>query len=131
MIGRPPSDVPALRSPWWDLPARMGVATGVVLLITAAASLIGAKWSGLLSTLPVFGLVMGVFSHRTGGPAAAHALLRGFVVGSFGAAAFFLAVGGLIEHLGLVVAYGVAILAGLGLVALCQWLISPGRRRLT
>jgi hypothetical protein len=129
MIGRPLSDAPALRSPWWDIPARMSVALGVVLLITAAASYIGAKWSGLLSTVPVFGLVMGVFSHRTGGVAAAHALLRGFVVGSLGAAAFFLVVGALIESTSLVVTYCAAIAAGLSLVGVSQWWLSAAKRR--
>jgi hypothetical protein len=66
----------------WDLPVRMLVATVMVLGLTAAAPTLGPTWSGLLSPLPVFALVLGIFTHRTQGPIAAASLLRGVVVGS-------------------------------------------------
>ena len=94
------------------------MAAGAVLLITAAAEIIGPTWSGLLATLPVFACVMGVFSHRHGGHRAAHGVLRGIAVGALGSAAFFLLVGALVEHVDLVVSYVVAMVFSLGVAGL-------------
>jgi hypothetical protein len=118
IIGQPASDLPVLPPPWWDTPARMVVAAGAVILITAAAEIIGSTWSGLLATLPVFACVMGVFSHRHGGHRAAHGALRGIAVGALGSAAFFLVVGTLVEHVDLVVSYVVAVVFALGVAGL-------------
>jgi hypothetical protein len=78
--------------PRWEIPARMLVATGVVLAITAAAPVIGPRLAGLLSPLPVFGIVLAVFSHQAHGPTAAVGVLDGLVVGLLAPAVFFLAV---------------------------------------
>ena len=123
LIGNPPTERPSVKLPWWDIPARMSVASVMVLSVTGVAGIIGAKWSGLLSSLPIFGLVMGVFSHRIGGPVAAHALLRGFVVGALGAATFFTVVSLNFEQTSLPMTYGAATLAGLGVVALSQTIL--------
>ncbi|HJU03328.1 MAG TPA: hypothetical protein VJ966_19190 [Actinomycetes bacterium] len=64
--------------PRWDLAARMLVATGVVVAITAAAPVIGPRLAGLLSPLPVFGIVLALFSHQAHGPAAAVGSLTGW-----------------------------------------------------
>jgi len=120
IIGPAPAEQPSPPVASWDLPARMGVAALAVWLITAASSRIGPTWSGLLSTLPIFGFVMGVFSHRHGGAVAAHCVLRGFAVGALGAATFFSVVGAFIERLPLLAGYPIAIVAGLGVVALGQ-----------
>jgi hypothetical protein len=112
-IGRPATRAPEMSPPWWDLPAQMATAAAAVILITAAAQLIGPMWSGLLATLPVFSCVMGVFSHRHAGYSAAHGLLRGIVVGALGAAAFFLVVGSLVRSGPLAVTYASATIAAL------------------
>jgi hypothetical protein len=98
--------------PGWDLPARMLVATGVVFGITAAAPVIGAQLAGLLSPLPVFGIVLAVFSHQAHGPTAAVGVLDGLVVGLLAPAVFFLAVAVALPALGLV-AFAVATVAAL------------------
>lgn len=98
--------------PGWDLPARMLVATGVVLAITAAAPVIGPRLAGLLSPLPVFGIVLAVFSHHAHGPAAAVGVLDGLVIGLLAPAMFFLAVALALPALGLV-AFAVATIAAL------------------
>jgi hypothetical protein len=100
------------KPPRWDLPARMLVATGVVLTITAAAPVIGPQLAGLLSPLPVFGIVLAVFSHHAQGPAAAVGVLDGLVVGLLAPAVFFLAVAVGLPALGLV-AFAVATVAAL------------------
>jgi hypothetical protein len=120
-MGRPPHGArPRLRAPWWDIPARMVVATAVVLAITGAASLLGAKWSGLLSTLPVYALVMGVFSHTHGGAAAAQAFLRGVAIGALGSAGFLLVVAATVQNVSLVATYALASVASVALAALSQ-----------
>ena len=130
LIGRP-SGPQSLRTaaPWWDVPARMMVATLIVVLVTGAASFLGAKWSGLLSTLPVYALVMGVFSHTHGGADAAHTFLRGVTVGAVGAAMFLLVVAALIEHIPLFATYSIATLLGITLAALSQAILTTVSHR--
>jgi hypothetical protein len=98
--------------PRWDLPARMLVATGVVFAIAAAAPAIGPQLAGLLSPLPVFGIVLAVFSHHAHGPTAAVGVLDGLVIGLLAPAVFFLAVAVGLPALGLV-AFAVATVAAL------------------
>jgi hypothetical protein len=117
-IGQPAAGTPSLSPPWWDTPGRMATAALAVILITGAAGFIGPTWSGLLSTLPVFACVMGVFSHRHSGYEAAHGLLRGIAVGALGAASFFLVVAAFIETVSLSVTYAVAIVVALSVAAL-------------
>ena len=99
--------------PWWDLPLRIGAATGTVLVITMAAARLGATWSGLLSPFPVFSSVLAAFAHHVSGAAAAVRLQRGVVIGTFAFAAFFLVVAEWVTAHGLVVTY-----AGATIVAL-------------
>jgi hypothetical protein len=101
------------RPPWWDLPGRMAVATGIVLVLTTSAPVIGARWTGLLSPFPVFALVLGAFTHRTQGAAAAADLLRGIVLGSLAHATMFALVAGMLVSRGAVWTYSVAAVAAL------------------
>ena len=57
--------------PRWDLPARMVLATAVVLALTALAPRLGARWSGLLATYPLFAAILTAFGHRMQGAGAA------------------------------------------------------------
>ena len=107
----------------------MIVATAIVLLITGAATFLGATWSGLLSTLPVYALVMGIFSHSHGGAAAAQSFLRGVAVGALGAAMFLFVVANQVEHASLIVTYCSASVASIGLAALSQAMFSRIARR--
>jgi len=54
--------VASAKPPRWDIPVRMIVATAETLAITAAAPVIGPALAGRLSPLPVFGIVLAVFS---------------------------------------------------------------------
>jgi hypothetical protein len=80
-VGPPISNMPPL--PWWDVPLRMLATTGLVLLLTGAATQLGPELSGLLSPFPVFASVLVAFTHRHAGSGAAQQLLRGVVIGSF------------------------------------------------
>jgi hypothetical protein len=96
------------------LPLRMLIATTILIAITTAASLLGPKWSGLLSPFPVFTFVMVAFAHSQGGSAAAGRFIRGVVRGLFGYLAFFLVVSQLVTQGNLAVAYGLAAVVALG-----------------
>ena len=128
IIGPPSTAATTLRAPWWDIPARMLVAAAAVLLITGFARVVGPRWSGLLSTMPIFAAVMGVFSHRHGGAAAAHAVLRGIAVGALGAATFFLTVGVMLERLGTALTYSVAVTACVAVAGLTHMLVRSHAR---
>src|SRR5262249_21296584 len=54
-------------SPRWDLPARMIVATGFVLLLTGLAPVLGPRLTGLLSPFPIYAAVLTIFAQRGGG----------------------------------------------------------------
>jgi hypothetical protein len=94
--------------PRWDLPVRMVVATGVVIVITSAAPILGPQQSGLLTTYPVYASVLAVFAHaQRGGAAAAH-VVRGLCYGIIAFATFFLAIGALVDRLGILSAFAAA-----------------------
>ena len=113
-LGKPQAGGRSVPLPWWDLPLRMVIATGLLLSITGLAGQLGPKWSGLLSPFPVFTFVMAVFSHRQGGPEATWRLVRGVLSGVFSYLAFFLVVGLLIDKANLWLVYLLATLTALG-----------------
>jgi len=101
-------------TPWWDLPARMVVATAFVLALTGCARTLGPQLSGLLAPFPVYGVVLAAFTQRQDGPVAASRLLLGNVLGSFAFLAFFLVAANGLERGFLVWSY---VLAAAGAVA--------------
>ena len=120
LLGKPAVPTPARGVSWWDLPARMLVATALVLLISWGAGWLGPQWSGLLASLPVMSSVLGAFTHRCFGAHAAQALLRGVCVSAFGVLAFYVVVGSLPGRLGIALAYVVAACAALLVTAACR-----------
>ena len=104
-------------APWWDLPARIVLATVLVLLITTGAGTLGPRWSGLLSPFPIFSFVMATFTHSQGGAAAVWRWIRGVLAGLFSYAAFFLVVALLVERTSLWVVYALAAASALSLNA--------------
>src|SRR5262249_8218531 len=72
---------PATPAPRWDLPARMVLATTVVLALTALAPWLGARLAGLLATYPLFAAILTAFGHRIQGVGAALGVLRGLLFG--------------------------------------------------
>ena len=113
----------AVTPPRWDLPLRMLVATGLVVALTVAAELLGARWSGMLSPFPTFPAVLAPFTHRHGDAAAAQTLLRAVLRGSFAIVAFALVVATLLSrwpHAPLVWTYAAATAAALAASALSR-----------
>ena len=102
---RPPGGA---RLPRWDIPARMTVTTGLVLLLTSLAPAVGPRLAGLLATFPLYAAILTVFAHDLEGPAAAVEVLRGLLLGLFSFAAFFVVLSGLIERVGVAPAFAAA-----------------------
>jgi len=100
-------------SGWWDIPARMILATLFVIVLTAIAPALGPQLSGLLATYPMYITILATFTHAGQGAGAAIRLVRGALLGIFSLAAFFLVVTLLLERAGIFVAFGSATVAAL------------------
>ena len=99
------------RLPRWDIPARMVITTVLVVLLTEAAPLLGARLSGVLATFPLYAAIMTVFAHRLQGAGAAVRVLRGLVVGLFAFCGFFVVLSAAIERIGVGPAFVAATVA--------------------
>jgi len=97
----------------WDIPVRILIGTGFILLLTEIASLIGPRLTGLLATIPLYTVILTAFAHRLQGSAGAINVLRGLLFGMLAFASFFLALGIVLEHTGLGSAFLVAIMVTL------------------
>jgi len=126
-VGVPGSNIPS--PPWWDVPLRMLAATGLVMVLTGAAAVLGPELSGLLSPFPVFATVLAAFTHRQAGSGAAQRLLRGVLTGSFAFAAFFLVVNTALPHLGLTLTYLLACAGALTVHIGARRLVEPVSER--
>lgn len=87
--------------PWWDLLARMVLATTLVIAITSAAGLLGPRLSGQLATIPLYASILAAFGHTLVGPAAAIRVWRGLLFGLFGFGTFYLMLALFLEPIGL------------------------------
>lgn len=113
--------------PHWDIPARMVVAAGLVLGLSATAPLIGPRLAGLLATYPVFATVLAVFAHRLQGEPAARRVLRGLLIGLFGFAGFFAVLAFALARVGVASAFSCATLAAIVIQGCSLWLIRRSR----
>lgn len=112
-----------LKSPSWEIPARMVLATGFVLLITGVANLLGPQLSGLITPFPIYATILSTFTHHFQGRGAAIKLLRGVVTGTFAFVVFFVVIAGVIEQVGIALAFGLAIPAALSVQGFTFWLM--------
>jgi hypothetical protein len=111
---------------WWDIPARMLIATVFVVLLTESAPALGPRLSGLLAPFPLFAAILAVFTQRADGPHATARLLRGVVIGMFAFASFFLVVSMLLTSAGIALAFICASAVTLAMQGASLWLF--GRR---
>lgn len=95
----------------WDLPARMLVATALVLGVTSAAPILGPFTSGVITAFPLYATVLAVFAQRASGPDAGIAVMRGLLAGAFAFVAFFFVLTTELPALGLVTTFALATLA--------------------
>jgi hypothetical protein len=103
--------------PWWDLPARGAAALILVLAVTAASGALGPHLSGLLAPFPIVTSVLAVFTHGHGGAAQVRVLLRNFLVGFYGFAAFCLTLAVALDSVGVAAAFSIALAAALAVQA--------------
>jgi hypothetical protein len=107
----------AAELPWWDLPARALAALGLVLALTAVSGALGPHLSGLLAPFPIITSVLAVFTHARGGVAQIGVLLRNFLVGFYGFAAFCFTLTVALPALATAAAFGLATAAALAVQA--------------
>jgi hypothetical protein len=107
-----PGPTASVALPRWDLPARMILATVLVLAITGFATALGPRVSGLLATIPLYASILAGFGFQLVGRDAAIRVWRGLLFGLFGFGAFYLVLAAGLESLGIrafVVAIGAAV----------------------
>jgi uncharacterized membrane protein (GlpM family) len=114
--------------PWWDLPARMALATGFVVLLTGIAPTLGPHLTGLLAPFPVYAVILTVFAQRQQGRAAAVGVLHGLLLGLFSFAAFFVTLALLLERASLTVAFIAAVVSALAAQGCSLWLMRHAAR---
>jgi hypothetical protein len=115
-----------LPHPSWDLPARMIVATCLVVGITAVAPVLGPSWSGMVATFPVYLAVMAAFTQRHAGSAAADDVLCGLLAGLYGTAAFYVVVTLGLDAAGIAITFGAAASVAVGIEAASLRILRPG-----
>jgi hypothetical protein len=111
----------------WDVPLRMAVGTGVVVVLTEVAPALGPRLAGLIVTYPLLTAILAVSAQQLDGPRGAGEVLRGLLLGLTGLAAFLAAVATLVPRIGLA-AFAVAVAAALVFQALS---LRPARRATT
>lgn len=118
-----------LAPPWWDLPARGLAALGLVLVLTAVSGALGPHLSGLLAPFPIITSVLAVFTHAHGGAAQVDLLLRNFLVGFNGFAAFCFVLAVALPALATGAAFGLATAVALAVQATILLLRRSSYRR--
>src|SRR4051812_18251629 len=83
-LPRPRAAAPPGRVPAWDLPMRVAATALFVVVLTAGASTLGPRLSGLIAAFPVLASVLSAFIHAQDGADAAGEFLRGLVAGLCG-----------------------------------------------
>jgi len=113
-------------SPWWDIPARMVVTTGFVLLLTGVASHLGARLTGLVTPFPIYAAILVVFTHALEGSARAAGVLRGLLLGLYCFVGFFFVLAALLERTGIAPAFAAAAAVALAIQAGALWALRRG-----
>ena len=98
---------------WAELALRAVAGALLTLAVSLSAASIGTAWSGLLTTYPVLGTVLAVFSHRNQGASFVIVLLRSMATGMYSFATFFLVLTLLLARFGTPTAFAAAIAAAL------------------
>jgi hypothetical protein len=104
----PAFDGPEVAPTRWDLPARAVTATTVLLLLTALATTLGPRLSGLLAVYPLYTVVLAAFAQRQAGRSGAVQILRGLMLGLFSFAAFYVTLALALGRVNAVAAYAIA-----------------------
>jgi hypothetical protein len=109
--------LPKENPPRWDMPLRMAMAAGFVLLVTGVAPAIGPRMTGLLAIFPLYTSILTVFAQHQHGPQAAVSVLRGLIFGLFAFTGFYLTLAALIEPGGIGLAFAASTVVALAVQA--------------
>ncbi len=126
---RVPSDAAVLRTPRWDMPARIIVSTGMVIAITVAAPVFGPNVTGVLAPIAIISWPLIVFAHVQQGRTQAVLTIRGTVQTSIGILGFYGVVVVLVETRP-VLTYVLAVGASVCFAIPWFWLSLRGRSRI-
>lgn len=118
---------PASPAPKWDIPARMVIATVVVLALTWAATLLGPRLAGLIAPLPIYTSILAIFTQQLDGPDASARFMHGVLLGLFAFCAFFLVLALVLVPDGILVGFVAACALALGMQAVSLVLLRRGR----
>lgn len=110
-----------------ELRLRLLAAFALAGLILWGAPILGPVVSGILLSLPITGSIMPPFTLAFYGPGAVARLMRGFVVGLSGFAAFFFVVASTLVPLGIASSFLAAIGCALATVFAVERLVSRGQ----
>jgi hypothetical protein len=99
--------------PRWDLPARAGAALLLVLGLTAVSGALAPHLSGLLAPFPIITSVLAIFTYAHAGVDQVVLLLRNFLLGFYGFAAFCFVLAISLPDLSTAAAFGAATVAAL------------------
>lgn len=112
----------------WDIPLRMLIAAATIMMLSALASDLGAKWTGVLSAAPVFAAVMLLFCHGSEDWPEVRRIARGILSGTISFAVFFCAVAMGLPSLGMTAYAGALVLAAATALAFRQLDAGPRDR---
>lgn len=115
--------------PWWDLPLRAFAALVLVVVLTAVSGALGPHLSGLLAPFPIITSVLAVFTHGHQGVPQLRVLLRNFLLGFHGFAAFCFVLAVALPDLSTAAAFGFATAVALAVQAVVYLLRLPHRDR--
>lgn len=111
-----------------ELASRMVAGAALTLAVTWAGSVVGERWTGLLSVFPLLGSVLAVFSHRTYGAAYAAVILRGLALGMYSFAAFCVALSLALPRLGVAGGFVAAVAVALAAQVVTKGLVDRAAR---
>jgi hypothetical protein len=120
-------DAPPPAIPRAELQLRLVAALVLAAAILWSARAFGPVVSGVLLSVPVTGSIMPPFTLALYGPDALARLVRGFVAGLTGFAAFFLVLAVALPAVGVAAAFACAVPAALGAVFAFVRMAAPGR----
>jgi hypothetical protein len=116
----------SVQPPVWDMPARIGISAAFVLLQTGIAGWLGPQLSGLVTPYPIVVTLLAAFAHHQLGLDSALRLLRGFLIGMYAFASFFLVLALSLDRLGGITAYSLALAVCLAINGATLWGLRKG-----
>jgi len=107
---------------WWGLPARMIAGATLTFVVIRFSGAMGTHWSGIFATFPVMGSIICISNHIQYGRHAVQEAVAGMTMGLSSVGAFCFAVYGLLHHMSVWPAFGLAVTAST-LVHALTWLL--------